>query len=124
MDEKNDSIKKKVDESWKESANKEKASEGGEKAAGPEVTFGVFIYGLMMESLIALGDAENPITKKKELNTAHAKFIIDTLAMLKEKTKGNLSKEEDEMIESILYELRMRFLSKTANTAEKPSKST
>ena len=118
MEEKNDSMKKKVDEAWKESAHKEKTSAGEAKAAGPEVTFGVFIYGLMMEALIAVGDAENPITKKKELNTVHAKFIIDTLAMLKEKTKTNLSKEEDEMLESILYELRMRFLNKASSVSQ------
>ena len=67
----------------------------------------------MMEGVISLGEIEHPVTKKTETNLPHAKFIIDTVAMLQEKTKNNLSKEEAEMVEGILYELRMRFLSKT-----------
>ena len=83
-----------------------------------EVSFGLFIYGLMMEAMIAFGEAENPITKKKEANIPHAKFLIDTLEMLQTKTKGNLTKEEEDMLEGILYELRMRFVRNTA--APKP----
>ena len=77
-----------------------------------EVSFGLFITGLMMEAVMALGDLENPVTHKKELNLQHAKILIDTLEMLKEKTKNNLSKDEDEAINSILYDLRMRFVAK------------
>lgn len=107
-----DGLKKKVDDTWKESVDKDKASENTEDGIkAPEATFGLFIYGLMMEAMIALGEAENPITKKREPNAAHAKFVIDTLDMLKSKTKGNLQKEEEEMLEGILYELRMRFVS-------------
>lgn len=77
-----------------------------------EVTFSLFISGLLMESLIALGDMEHPVTKKKELSVPHAKFIIETLAMLKDKTKGNLTKEEESSFEAVLYDLRMRFVQK------------
>lgn len=114
MDEKNNiESQKKVDEAWKEAAAKEKTAAPEEKAQEmPEVTFGLFMSGLLMEALIALGDVEHPITKKKELNVQHAKFIIETLAMLKDKTKNNLSKEEDESLEAVLYDLRMRFVDK------------
>jgi len=78
-----------------------------------EVNFTIFISGLMMEGIIALGDMEHPVTKKKEVSLAHAKFIIDTIAMLKDKTNNNLIKEEADMLESILYDLRMRFLDKS-----------
>ena len=57
----------------------------------PEASFGLFISGLMMEGLIAMGEIENPITKKKETDLAHAKFTIDTLAMIKEKTKNKIN---------------------------------
>lgn len=111
---KSEELKKKVDESWKESVSKDKTSNDQTKAKLPEkVTFGLFIYGLMMEALIALGEIENPITKKKEVSASHGKFIIDTLDMLKEKTKGNLSGDEDKMLDGMLYELRMKFVSKT-----------
>ena len=77
-----------------------------------EVSFGLFITGLMMEAVMALGDMENPVTHKKESNLEHAKILIDTLEMLSEKTKNNLSKDEDEAMSSILYDLRMRFVTK------------
>ena len=81
-------------------------------AADIPVNFSFFISGLMMEALVALGEIEHPITKKKDVNTQHAKMMIDTLDMIKEKTKNNLSKEESGMLDAILYEARMRFLSK------------
>ena len=108
-----DEIKKHVDESWKDAVHKEKETRGT-KGAEPaiEISFALFITGLMMEALMALGDLENPATHKKESNLQHAKILIDTLEMLKEKTKNNLSKDEDEAMKSILYDLRMRFVAK------------
>lgn len=105
-------IKKRIDESWKEAVSKER--DLSEKHANEplEVTFDLFISGLTMEALISLGEVENPVTKKKEVNTTHARFIIDTLAMLQDKTKNNLTKEEADMLESMLYDLRMRFVNK------------
>lgn len=88
---------------------KDKAGEAGQM---PEASFGLFISGLMMEGLIALGEVEHPVTKKKEPDLKHATFVIDTLAMLKEKTKNNLSGEEDGALEAVLYDLRMRFVAK------------
>ncbi len=78
----------------------------------PEASFGFFISGLMMEALIAMGELENPVTKKKEFDLKHATFVIDTLAMLKDKTRNNLSGEEDGALEAVLYDLRMRFVAK------------
>lgn len=118
-DEQKKEPEKNVDESWKEAVvkDKEKCSCGEEEGHGHahdiEASFPLFISGLMMEGIISLGEVEHPIAKKKETNLPHAKFIIDTLAMLQEKTKNNLTKEETEMIDSVLYELRMRFVAKT-----------
>ena len=81
------------------------------------MNFSLFITGLMMEAMMALGDMENPVTRKKEMNLEHAKMLIDTLEMLSEKTKNNLSKDEDEAMSSVLYDLRMRFVAK-ANKKE------
>ncbi|MCX5668453.1 MAG: DUF1844 domain-containing protein [Candidatus Omnitrophica bacterium] len=108
-----DEIKKHVDESWKDAVGEEKDKVEAENGEPPvEVSFGLFITGLMMEAVMALGDLENPVTHKKEPNLQHAKILIDTLEMLKEKTKNNLSKDEDEAMGSILYDLRMRFVAK------------
>ena len=111
---------KKVDESWKNTVEKEKCSCGEAHAHDHgadreiEVNFPLFVSGLMMEGAISLGEVEHPVTHKKEANIPHAKFIMDTLAMLQEKTKNNLTKEEADILESILYELRMRFVAVTA----------
>jgi hypothetical protein len=110
-----DEIKKHVDESWKETVQKEKETGGPkEEAQAPmEVSFGLFITGLVMEALISLGDLENPVTHKKEANIQHAKLLIDTLEMLQQKTKGNLDKDELDTLNSMLYDLRIRFVAKT-----------
>jgi len=50
------------------------------------------------------------LTKKAERNLEAAKQTIDILGILKDKTKGNLSDEEDRLLESLLYELRMRYV--------------
>ena len=78
-----------------------------------EMSFGLFITTLMMEALISLGDLENPVTKKKEMNIEHARVMIDTLEMLQGKTKGNLDKDEEQALGSMLYDLRMRFVAKS-----------
>ena len=105
---------KKVDEAYKDAVEKDKqAKPDSSTPAMPEASFGLFLSGLMMEALIALGDLEHPVTKKKDVSIPHAKFIIDTIAMLKEKTKNNLTGDEAGAIESILYDLRMRFVAKS-----------
>jgi len=119
MEEKKD-VNKKVDESWKNSVDKDKSSvdPAGQKEPEMQASFSLFISSLMMQAMSTLGEIENPLTKKKEFNKAHAKFIIDTLSMMQEKTKNNLTKEESEMLEGILYELRMRFVAKTKEGAK------
>lgn len=108
-----DEIKKNIDESWKETAQKEKDSLKGEgKFAPPEADFKFFVTTLSLQASIFLGIIANPSTNKVEEDLSQAKFIIDTLGMLRDKTKGNLSKEEDEFLENVLYELRMQYINK------------
>lgn len=107
--------KKKVDEAWKETVKKE--SQGSEAASKQEeypqeINFGLFLSSLMIEGLIALGEVENPVTKKKEITLGQAKYVIDVMSMLQEKTKNNLTPEEKNAVEQILYELRMRYVAK------------
>jgi len=109
-----DEIKKSSDESWKESVEKER--EVGKKEGKfipPEPDFNFFITTLSLQASIALGTLVNPVTNQKEEDISHAKFIIDTLGMLKEKTKGNLNEEENKLLENVLYELRMQYIEKT-----------
>ena len=65
-----------------------------------------------MQALMLLGEVPNPVTGKKEADLDQAKYIIDMMSMLKDKTKGNLSKDEDRLVEQALYELQMKFAAK------------
>ncbi|MFH1457739.1 MAG: DUF1844 domain-containing protein [Candidatus Omnitrophota bacterium] len=114
MDENN----KNIDERWKEAVEKEKENlEKGGKFIPPEPDFKFFISTLSLQASIALGYIPNPATNKTEEDLTQAKFLIDTLNMLKEKTKGNLSQEESAFLENLLYELRMGYISKTKSAA-------
>ena len=78
----------------------------------PKPDFSFFITTLSLQASIALGAIANPITNKIEADLVQAKFLIDTLGMLVDKTKGNLSADEAKLLESLLYELRTVYLSK------------
>jgi hypothetical protein len=113
--------KKKVDEIWKDAVAKEKEGYKEREEFFPdEPTFIFFISTLGMQASIALGDIPNPISDKQEVNLSQAKFFIDTLSIIKEKTVNNLSLEEDNFLDSLLYELKLRFVakSKDANKGE------
>lgn len=113
----NEETKKNIDENWKELAEKEKANLKEEgKSLHLEPDFSFFITTLALQASIFLGVVANPETNQKQENLPQAKFIIDTLSLLKEKTKGNLNKEELDLLENILYELRLGYVSKTKNT--------
>lgn len=83
-----------------------------EKAARPypQVTFSTFIFSLSSSALVHLGEVPDPSTQKVEKDLPLAKQIIDTLAMLQEKTKGNLDKDEEQLLQTVLYDLRLRFV--------------
>ncbi len=78
----------------------------------PVPDFKFFISTLSLQATIFLGQIPNPVTQKTEEDLSQAKFIIDTLGMLQEKTKGNLSPDETELLENLLYELRTFYLTK------------
>ncbi len=78
----------------------------------PVPDFKFFISTLSLQATIFLGQIPNPVSQKTEEDLPQAKFIIDTLGMLQEKTKGNLSNDETELLEHLLYELRTIYLSK------------
>ena len=108
-----DEDKKNIDESWKEAVGKEKeTAESKGKFVPVEPDFNFFITTLALQASIALGQVPNSVTNKKEEEPQQAKFMIDTLGMLKEKTKGNLNTEEANLLENILYELRMQYIAK------------
>lgn len=81
--------------------------------------FSTFIMSLASAVYIDLGLIVNPMTNKKEKNLFVAKQHIDLIEMLKIKTKGNLSDDENKMIESILYQLHMAYVEANKNEEKK-----
>ncbi len=79
-----------------------------------EVTFSGLIFSLSHTALIQLGEIPDPASRKKEKNLTLAKQSIDLIALLEEKSKGNLAQEEELLLKNVLYDLRMRFVQNTA----------
>ena len=83
-------------------------SSGGTKHRPIEFT--PFLLGLASSALIHLGEAPNPETGRVEKNLEGARELVDLLTMLREKTRGNLTKEEEEIFNDLLADLRLRFV--------------
>jgi hypothetical protein len=117
-----------VDEDWKQSVQEEKerqrAAEQGQAArertsqedaqAGarqmPEPTVQMLVADFYQQALIALGVIENPITQEKNRVPQVASYLIDLIALLKEKMEGNLTEQEAKYMNSVLHDLRMRYI--------------
>ena len=82
------------------------------KQERPPIDFPSYVLGYYTQGLVLLGEVPNPYTNKKEEDVESARNIVDILTMLEEKTKGNLSSEENQLLGAVLYELRMKFMSK------------
>ncbi len=89
----------------------ESTSASSQDPAGePELDFFNYIASLGFQAMIFLGEVPNPMTNQTEKNLKQAKFLIDTLGIIREKTVGNLSKEENELLNGSIYELQRRFV--------------
>jgi len=76
----------------------------------PQINFPTFVASLNASALVHLGVIEDPVSGKVEKNLPMAKQTIDILSMLQQKTAGNLTADEDGMLKSILYDLRILFV--------------
>lgn len=85
-------------------------TQANEESSMPEASFANFAASLGTSAMIHLGLMQNPHTNQIEKNIEMAKHEIDLLSMLQEKTKNNLSKEEENFLTQMLYELRMHFV--------------
>ena len=81
----------------------------------PGISFTAFVMSLATTAAVHFGDVSDPVTGTTQANLPAAAQMIDILAMMQEKTKGNLSAEESDLIENLLYELRMRFVEANQN---------
>jgi hypothetical protein len=116
---------KRVDEDWKRRAQAEKeidsAKAGGAPAAAapgaaprpdakPNPMFRGLIESLASQALLFMGAMRDPMTGQAHQDLNQAQTMIDMLGMIEEKTKGNLAKDEADMLKEVLDEVRMHFV--------------
>lgn len=87
-----------------------------DEAGFPGLSFSTFLLSLSTSALVQLGELPDPLTNNKEINLDHAKQTINIMEILQDKTKGNLSQEEQRLIELLLYDLRMKFIASAGET--------
>ena len=76
----------------------------------PEINFASFVLSISSSVLLHFGDVPDPISGKKERNLPMAKQTIDILGILKEKTNGNLTKDEEQLLDNLLHDLRLKYV--------------
>ena len=97
-----------VDAQTEEPAAEQPAEEQGD--SNDSMNFLNYLSSLAYQAMIFIGEIPNPNTNLVTKNLEQAKFIIDTMAMLRVKTKGNLNKQELDFLNGSLYELQMKFI--------------
>ena len=126
-DEKPEEPKIIVDDDWKSqvAAEKEKLrkevdkqEKSGGKPQMPPASFATLLSMLATQVMASLGQFPDPTDGKTHVDKVIAKHLIDTIAMLEEKTKGNLSEDEAKMLDELLHQMRILFVSVREKPAE------
>ena len=117
-----------IDEDWKSQVEAEKAalkqqagqtpspeparqaSQGQDHGLLPPATLPVLLTTLATQALVSLGQIPHPATNQPEIRLDEAKHFIDLLEMLEQKTTGNRTPEESQLLENLLHELRLGYL--------------
>jgi len=117
MPESHDDVRLHIDSDWKSEAAREKERlVEQEKSATPAaaapgaINFLELLNILVMQAAVSLGGAMGPGGERIPPNLAGAKYFIDLLDVLDQKTRGNLTDEEKRALESVLYELRAQYV--------------
>jgi hypothetical protein len=80
------------------------------RETAPEISFGTFVVGLSTQALVHLGEIPDPHSHQAAQDLPAAQQLIDIIAMLEAKTRGNLDRDEQALLEAILFELRMKYV--------------
>jgi hypothetical protein len=123
-----------IDEDWKsqvqaekEAASKSKPAESpgaapSSQAPGdmpmPPASFELLLTMLATEAMVALGQIANPVTGKVDVHRGQAQYLIDLIDVLRDKTKGNLTPGEEQLIETLLHQLHMVFVETAGQGAD------
>jgi hypothetical protein len=75
-----------------------------------DLGFSTFILSLSTSALVHLAELPDPISNEKKINLPLAKQTIAIIEMLQEKTRGNLNQEEEQLMEDLLYDLRLKYV--------------
>jgi hypothetical protein len=75
-----------------------------------QVDFATHILSLASSAMVALGQMPAPGSETLEPDVETARYLIDVIAMLEEKTRGNLDESEEKLLQSLLYDLRVAFV--------------
>ena len=89
-------------------------SDAGEQESSGRADFGTLVMGLANTALIHLGELHDPSQPPSEPNLPAAREVIDLLGLLREKTRGNLTPEEQHLLETLLFKLRMDYTEKAS----------
>lgn len=84
----------------------------GNSKSEAEPEFNVFITSLGMQAMIFMGEMPNPVTNETKVELDRARYLIETITMIGNKTKGNLTPEEQKLMDDILYGLRLKYAEK------------
>jgi hypothetical protein len=106
-------VKESAEAEEQEDKKKDRDREGKKEEGAaplPEVNFSSFLLSLSSSTLLHLGDIADPQSGAKKKDLALAKQTIDIISLLKDKTKANLTQEEEKLLDHLLYDLRMRFV--------------
>ncbi len=111
-----------VDDDWKSQVEKEKQVDASSLDAGisgvddssatpPDASFETLVTMLFTQGMAALGQLPGGDSRPAPINKPFAKYFIDTIELLGEKTKGNVSDDESKMLGEVLHVLRLTFVS-------------
>jgi len=109
---------KRVDNDWKARAEaerkklQEKLEREKPESGLPPASFMGIVSTFATQAMVALGEAELPGGEGRRVDLEAARYAIDSLGILKEKTKGNLTAAEERALEDVLQSLRLRFVQK------------
>lgn len=102
--------KKRVDETWKDTVSQEKGNVPAGIEESGSLSFSTFVTSLGIQAFIKMGELKPPNVEKTEVDLGAAQETIDLLLMLKEKTEGNLTPDEESLLSSLIADLQLKFV--------------
>ncbi len=102
--------KQNLEQAWQEQIEKEKQESKDQGNTFRKPNFVLLVSSLSMQAMIAMGKIKSPLSEKKEKNLEQARFLIETLPILQEKTQDNLTDQERVFLEDSIYHLRENYL--------------